>query len=67
MSKCSKCGVAYKLSKKDKLLRSMVEINARMFPALKPIVEEAKDYCNTCYKERVKPAAEQIAGVKSIE
>lgn len=67
MSECEKCGCNYKLSKRDSLMRKMVELNARMFPALQTIVDEAKDYCNLCWKARVKPAAETMAGVKSIE
>jgi len=38
-----------------------------MFPLLKDVVKEAKDYCNDCWKAHVKPMAEACAGVKSVE
>ena len=67
MNKCENCGVEYELSRQDKLLRKVVSIQSRMFPLLKDVVEEAKNYCNDCWKAKVKPMAEACAGVKPVE
>jgi len=62
--KCPRCGKEFELSFRDKQLRKLVSLNARFFPVLKVACEEAKDYCNECWKERVKPIAESIAGIE---
>jgi len=62
--KCPRCGKEFKLSFKDRLLRKSVSLQAKAFPVLKVACEEAKDYCNDCWKERVKPIAESIAGIE---
>ena len=64
--KCPKCGKEFKLNSKDKMLRKLVEAQAKLlFPVLAVACEEAKEWCNECWKERVKPTAEAVAGVKN--
>lgn len=58
MPKCLKCQKEFKLNTTDSLLRNIVSIQAKMFPGLKEAVEEAKDFCNDCWKAKVKPIAE---------
>jgi len=62
--KCPRCGKEFELSFRDKQLRKFVSLNAKLFLVLKVACEEAKDYCNDCWKERVKPIAESIAGIE---
>jgi len=64
-NRCPKCGKEFKLSKRDRTLRRLVALNAKLFPALEIACEEAKDYCNECWKAHVKPVAEKIAGIKN--
>lgn len=62
MSKCTKCGKKYKLSRRDRTLRKLVAANARLFPAFKTIVDGAKGHCNTCYKQVALKAGHAMLG-----
>jgi len=62
MKTCEKCGKEYTVSFQDKTIRKMVALNAKLFPALKGIVDTAEKYCNECWKETVQPAAESLLG-----
>jgi hypothetical protein len=65
LSKCSKCQKEFSLTNQDKLLRNLVATQSKILsPLLADACKEAKEWCNDCWKERVKPIAESLAGVK---
>lgn len=45
-------------------MRKIVQVNAKLFPVLADVCKEAEKFCNTCWSERVKPAAMSLAGVQ---
>lgn len=67
MDRCPKCGKDFKLSFKDKSLRRAIGFQARMFPALKKLIEKCKDYCNDCWKKKVEPKAKGTLKSTSIK
>lgn len=68
MKICEKCGKEYTVSMKDNALRRLVSVQARLFPALKDLIETAANYCNECWKDVVKPAAETaLTGIRETE
>ena len=64
---CPKCGEPKEISKKDRLLRKMVGANAMLFPSLHEVCDEAKGYCNDCWKEAVMPVAQGAARNAGVE
>lgn len=60
IKKCEKCGKPYEVSKRDQLLRKLVEANSRLFPTVHAVVETTKNYCNPCFRETIVPVGEAV-------
>ncbi|MHA1829051.1 MAG: hypothetical protein ACTSX6_10450 [Candidatus Heimdallarchaeaceae archaeon] len=64
---CPKCGKKKEISSRDYFLRQIVSLLSSVFPDLRDICKEAKDYCNDCWKNEVFPIAKNIAEIYGLK
>jgi len=62
MATCPKCGKEFKLGLQDAALRRSIGLAAKYVQAMHDTFENAKDYCNECFRAEFKTVGQAILG-----